>query len=98
MLITFHFIWQIKLIAYKLEHGDCKVKQTDKLNKQLGQWVNTQRNELGPLIKSVNASHEDRSKIDVLNTIGFRWPLRRTAINTNGQRASLGNGLSLPAK
>jgi hypothetical protein len=58
----------------------------------------TQRSELGPLVKIVNASHEDRSKIDVLNTIGFSWSLRKTAINTNGQHTSLGNGLSLPAK
>jgi superfamily II DNA or RNA helicase len=55
-----------ELVAYRQAHGDCKVPQHWKENKQLGKWVNTQRTQL----KRGKLSAERKAKLD---SIGFVW-------------------------
>jgi hypothetical protein len=85
---------QNQLVLYKNTHnGDCNVSKYDELWKQLGQWVNRQRNELGPLITNENASRKEKSRIKRLEAIGFKWSLRMKTKATPSTHKSAGNGL-----
>ena len=61
--------WEVRfeqLVEYKRVYGNCNVPQRYKANKQLGEWVGTQR-------KSTSMSEERRKR---LNSIGFTWKNR----------------------
>ena len=74
-------------------YGHCRVSTYDKENKELGRWVATQRSELKHLVRSMNASDDDKYKIQQLNGIGFEWSIQRTPKKTE---QSVSNGLRLP--
>jgi hypothetical protein len=60
--------WEImyqRLVAYKKKHGTTCVSRTNKVDPQLGRWVNTQRK----LCK-------EKDRIDLLDDIGFVWEWR----------------------
>jgi hypothetical protein len=74
------------------------MKQTDKSNKKLSKWVNTQRNELRLLATSnaYKASPKDSCKISLLDGIGFEWSIRKTKKASISSHKSTGNGLCIP--
>ena len=68
-------LWEVRfqeLVEYKRVHRDCNVPRHYKANKQLGTWVNTQR-------ENKEKMREERRKR--LDSIGFVWKLRATPIS-----------------
>ena len=61
-----------QLVAYKKEHGDCKVRQ---LSGPLGTWVKHQRNEYRNKCLSQKSSLTDE-KEKKLEQLGFEWKIR----------------------
>jgi hypothetical protein len=88
---------QNQLVLYKNEHkGDCNVSAHDDSNKLLGQWVNDQRGVLGPQISNANASQRDKSRIERLEALGFKWNLYAKKKAKPSTHKSAGNGLCFP--
>jgi len=63
-----------ELVQYKAAHNDCNVPQEWNENPQLGRWVKTQRAEYRRL-KEGKKTFITAQRIDVLNSIGFKWSL-----------------------
>lgn len=59
-----------ELLAYKAEHGDCRVPQLWPQNRQLGKWMNTQRTQL----KRGKIDAERKAKLD---SLGFVWDTKK---------------------
>jgi len=64
-----------ELIEFKEKHGDCNVPNRYEANKQLGQWVNTQRQQYRLLQEGMRSSMTEE-RITKLNATGFTWKLR----------------------
>ena len=56
----------LRLVAYKMEHGDARVPVKYNRDPQLGQWVSNQRR----ANKTAKMSNE---RAGLLNSIGFDW-------------------------
>lgn len=67
--------WEDKydeLVEYKKKNGDCNVPQGYGPNKQLAQWVTTQRNQYSKK-QAGKPSQMTRERIMALERIGFEW-------------------------
>lgn len=75
-----------ELKAYKEENGDCVVPQKYAANKRLGRWVAKQRRGYQQYMKAKEAGElattacqgMTEERIDLLDTIGFCWSIRRS--------------------
>ena len=64
-----------QLVAYKEAHGHCNVPKNYGPNKQLGTWVNKQRQNYQLRNKGKKSSMTEE-RIAKLNEVGFKWKLR----------------------
>mmetsp|Transcript_20126 Transcript_20126/g.30836 ORF Transcript_20126/g.30836 Transcript_20126/m.30836 type:complete len:419 (-) Transcript_20126:68-1324(-) len=79
------FVWSIydqmwedrlrELVAYRDQHGHCKVPQSWKESPELGSWVKAQRDERTKY-DGAKKSSLTKERIRILNEIGFVWKLR----------------------
>ena len=65
-----------ELLDYKKDHGDCLVPVGFKKNRQLSNWVSTQRQEWKQLKKG-QFSRMTQERIKILNDVGFVWEAQR---------------------
>lgn len=73
-------IWDIRykeLAAFKLKYGHCNVPQKYAANKSLGIWVNKQRMEYNKRIDGKKRSSLNDSRLEKLESLGFRWAKRK---------------------
>ncbi len=73
-------IWDIRfkeLTAFKQKHGHCNVPQKYPANKSLGIWVNKQRMEYTKRTDGKKKSSLNDSRLERLQSIGFRWAKRK---------------------
>jgi len=64
-----------ELVEYKKLKGDCKVPRHYAANKQLGNWVKTQREQYKKFMAEDKSSHMTEERITKLNSIEFEWKL-----------------------
>lgn len=72
-------IWQYhfsKLKAYFAEKGNCEVPARYDDDVKLGHWVMTQRRQYH-LMKSGKRSRINQSRIDQLNSLNFKWTIKK---------------------
>lgn len=68
-------LWErryLELVAYQKEYGDCCVPISYKDNKQLANWVSTQRKQYNLLVRG-QKSGLSKQRYERLNAIGFVW-------------------------
>eukprot|EP00573_Skeletonema_grethae_P000600 CAMPEP_0201685390 /NCGR_PEP_ID=MMETSP0578-20130828/118_1 /ASSEMBLY_ACC=CAM_ASM_000663 /TAXON_ID=267565 /ORGANISM="Skeletonema grethea, Strain CCMP 1804" /LENGTH=372 /DNA_ID=CAMNT_0048169255 /DNA_START=110 /DNA_END=1228 /DNA_ORIENTATION=- len=85
-------IWDIRfkeLAAFKLKHGHCNVPQKYPPNKSLGIWVNKQRMEYNKRIDGKKKSSLNDSRLEQLQSLGFRWAKRKGEASWENHYASL---------
>lgn len=73
-------IWDIRfkeLSAFKAKYGHCNVPQKYPANKSLGIWVNKQRMEYNKRIDGKKKSSLNDSRLERLQSLGFRWAKRK---------------------
>ena len=61
-----------QLVAYKQQHGDCKVSRRTGDNKKLGVWINHQRQQFKNQVKGYQLG-KNSDRYIALNKIGFVW-------------------------
>ena len=71
-----------ELIEFKRQHGHCEVPQNYAENTSLGTWVNKQRMEQKNRTEGKNSSLND-SRLERLQSIGFRWAKRKGQASWN---------------
>lgn len=85
-------IWDIRfkeLTAFKLKHGHCNVPQKYPPNKSLGIWVNKQRMEYNKRIDGKKKSSLNDTRLEQLQSLGFRWAKRKGEASWENHYASL---------
>mmetsp|Transcript_3520 Transcript_3520/g.4544 ORF Transcript_3520/g.4544 Transcript_3520/m.4544 type:complete len:389 (+) Transcript_3520:16-1182(+) len=85
-------IWDIRfkeLTAFKRNHGHCNVPQKYPPNKSLGIWVNKQRMEYNKRIDGRKKSSLCDSRLERLQSLGFRWAKRKGAASWENHFAAL---------
>lgn len=85
-------IWDIRfkeLKAFKLKHGHCNVPQKYPPNKSLGIWVNKQRMEYNKRIDGKKKSSLNDTRLEQLQSLGFRWAKRKGEASWENHYASL---------
>lgn len=73
-----HDKWELRcneLKEFKRKHGHCKVPTKCKDNPQLGQWVDTQRQQYRRRYEGKHSLMTDEREA-ALNSIGFQWSLK----------------------
>ena len=89
MLEEIGFIWDAQksawmtryeeLIEFKQRHGHCNVPSDYSANKELGQWVHTQRKQYRLLQEGKQSSQMTNERISMLEEIGFIWDAQESA-------------------
>jgi hypothetical protein len=79
--------WMLKYNELKLfleQHGHCDVATKYGPNPALGRWVSTQRSEYKLFLRTGGRSkHMTQTKINMLNSLGFKWEMVPTTTTTN---------------
>ena len=91
--------WRFKyheLKDFAEKHGTCDVPTKYAPNPALGRWVSTQRSEYKVFMQSGGRSrHLTQEKIDMLNSLGFKWemiPTRLSNSSTEGSSSTANRG------